>query len=1163
MSRGNGLLKAVMLGILGMAVMTGCGGTSNNNHNPPAGTYSISGTVTLSGTGLANVTVTLIGAATKTVTTDPSGTYTFTGLANGSYSLAPSMTGYTFSPLSTSITINNASVTAVDFAAKSNPGPTYSISGTVTLSGYGLTSVTVTLTGATIKTAATDSSGDYTFTGLANGSYSVSPSMTGYTFSPPSSPVTINNGDATAIDFAAQSNPGPTYSITGTVNLSGSGLTGVTMDLTGAATVTATTDSGGNYTFINLSNGSYTITPSFSGYAFTPSSSPQTVSNADITGVDFIAAKTVVKPDPPTGLAQTTVNVTPSVSLIWSASAGATSYAVYFTSTASTCPTSGYTLAGTATGLAYTDTSLISGTTYCFAVTAKNSAGESAYSNITSTTILAVPSSLNATVPNDTSVSLTWGASAGAASYNVYTSTTSGSGYIQTQAGLVATTSTVTGLLYGHTYYFVVTAVNANGETGYSNEKGVYLAQTPNGLTASPGPGQVTLDWNATIAPSRYNIYDNIGYVDFTTGSYTSFTATSLTNGTTYNFTVTAVYGGVESAGSNVATTMPLSLPVVTLSEPVTGTVLIDWTQAEGYPGSVYEQLSPSGSWARLFTDVDSPQTWTGATDGNTYNFTVTAINVYSQEGSAAFTTITLAPDAPTGLNAAPGDLTAALDWNPSHGATGYTVYITTTIFSTSETTAATSYTVTGLAKGTAYYFTVTASNGGGESGPSNKASAIPLGPGSLDPGFNGTGYATNKIGSGWDEAYGRSITVDASGRILVAGYAHNISASHYYMTIWRYNSDGSPDTSFGGGAGYVTSTVGAGWLAAEGRSVITDASGNILVTGYAEDSGGTEHMTIWRYLSTGTLDTSFGGGAGYVTSTVGAGWGNAHGRSITTDTSGNILVTGYSTDASGYNYMTIWRYTSAGYLDTTFAGGAGIATNDNAAGGNTAQGESIIMDANGTILVTGYAFDSSGYMYMTIWRYFSNGYLDSNFNPGHNPAGVVTNSVGAGIISAWGFAVTVDGSDNILVAGFGTTNGTSLSMTTWRYTSSGALDTSFNPGGSVPGIVIDNNTVDGYYTQGRSIVTDADGNILIAGFAIASSGHNYYYIMTIWRYLSTGTLDTSFGGTGIVTNDNAAGGSNAWGYAVITDANGMILVTGNANDTLSNTYMTIWRYLP
>src|SRR4030066_698503 len=83
-----------------------------------------------------------------------------------------------------------------------------------------------------------------------------------------------------------------THSISGQVTSTGSGLSGVTMALSGASSATTITDASGNYTFTGLANGSYTITPSRTGFTFSPTSSPQTVSGADITAVNFTATAT-------------------------------------------------------------------------------------------------------------------------------------------------------------------------------------------------------------------------------------------------------------------------------------------------------------------------------------------------------------------------------------------------------------------------------------------------------------------------------------------------------------------------------------------------------------------------------------------------------------------------------------------------------------------------------------------------------------------------------------------------------------------------------------------------------------------------------------------------------------------------------------------------------
>jgi uncharacterized protein DUF4082/carboxypeptidase family protein len=103
---------------------------------PPTSIYTISGTAAISG-----ATVTLSGAASRSATAGASGSYSFSNLPNGSYVVAPSMAGYTFSPSTASVSISGASKTGVNFTATAVPNP---IPHTVSLSWKASTSSNVT-----------------------------------------------------------------------------------------------------------------------------------------------------------------------------------------------------------------------------------------------------------------------------------------------------------------------------------------------------------------------------------------------------------------------------------------------------------------------------------------------------------------------------------------------------------------------------------------------------------------------------------------------------------------------------------------------------------------------------------------------------------------------------------------------------------------------------------------------------------------------------------------------------------------------------------------------------------------------------------------------------------------------------------------------------------
>jgi len=165
--------------------------------NPQIGTFSISGTAN------AGTALTLIGPGNNdTVVAGPNGSYTFPGLANGDYVITPSLAGFTFAPRSLSVTINGADVTGQNFTGTATTG-SFSISGNINFRGVAIRGVTVTARGPAVQTVVTDAQGNYTLTGLPNGTYSVTPFFGGFRFDPSLRGVTVNGANVAGRNFRA------------------------------------------------------------------------------------------------------------------------------------------------------------------------------------------------------------------------------------------------------------------------------------------------------------------------------------------------------------------------------------------------------------------------------------------------------------------------------------------------------------------------------------------------------------------------------------------------------------------------------------------------------------------------------------------------------------------------------------------------------------------------------------------------------------------------------------------------------------------------------------------------------------------------------------------------------------------------------------------------
>src|SRR5947207_1549715 len=236
----------------------------------------------------------------------------------------------------------------------------------------------------------------------------------------------------------------------------------------------------------------------------------------------------------------------------------------------------------------YTDTAVTNGVTYYYQVSAVNNVGEGPRSNEASATPSAAPpppsppsapQNLAATGGN-AQVTLTWQAPASnggspITNYKIYRGTTSGGETLVATIGNQLSYSDG-GLTNGVTYYYQVSALNNVGEGPKSNEASATPTApatppgAPQGLGATAGDATVTLTWSAPNSNggspiTNYRIYrgtsSNGETLKATIGNVLTYSDTSVTNGVTYYYQVSAVNGAGEGPRSNEASATPSPPP--------------------------------------------------------------------------------------------------------------------------------------------------------------------------------------------------------------------------------------------------------------------------------------------------------------------------------------------------------------------------------------------------------------------------------------------------------------------------------------------------------------------------------------------------------------------------------------------------------------------------
>jgi len=283
---------------------------------------------------------------------------------------------------------------------------------------------------------------------------------------------------------------------------------------------------------------------------------------------------------------------------------------------------------------------------------------------------------------------------------------------------------------------------------------------------------------------------------------------------------------------------------------------------------------------------------------------------------------------------------------------------------------------------------------------------------GSLDRSFGSGGIVTTTFPG--DGSYAFAVALQSDGKIIAAGTDfvdfNPGDMSDTDFALARYNTDGSLDATFGSGGTVTTDFFGT---EDDVFSVLIQTDGKIVAVGSANDPAKFYDFAAVRYLSNGTLDTTFGSGGKVTTDFGRRGFDRAHSAALQAD--GKIVAAGFATSLDGISEnFGVARYTSNGVLDTSF-NNRGLQQID--FGSCCQDAWQVLVQSDGKIVTIGFPNSEGSDSDFLLARLNSTGSLDSTFGTG----GKVRTSFGNLNGGAQGGLLQADG--KIVAVGFQATS--------------------------------------------------------------------------------------------------------------------------------------------
>jgi uncharacterized delta-60 repeat protein len=329
--------------------------------------------------------------------------------------------------------------------------------------------------------------------------------------------------------------------------------------------------------------------------------------------------------------------------------------------------------------------------------------------------------------------------------------------------------------------------------------------------------------------------------------------------------------------------------------------------------------------------------------------------------------------------------------------------------------------------------------------------------------------------------------------------------------------SPGALDPTFtGAGMSRVSFGGDSDWCAA----AVVQADGKLLLAGggYFGDNSDFE---LIRLGTNNILDTSFGTGGVVLTPFFDEPLSfSTSASAVAIQADNKIVAAGYASyNNVSYSYydFAVARYNLDGSLDSTFGTGGRVLTDL----GGDVRINALVIQRDGKLVVAGYVNTN-----FALARYQTNGVLDSTFGSG----GIVVTDAGGGLGTTYGAAGLLLQPDGKLIAVGTSANEAAFAVL--RYTTNGVLDTSFGSGGvvytAIPGALYSYAACAAYE---RSFFIMNPDKFVVAGNAHNNGGLS---VSAVVRYNLDGSLDSTFGSGGIVTNVFAPGASGSWATAVL-----------------------------